>query len=94
MQDEGWMATIHETLAASGIAYRLAQDRLAFYCIRGFFHYLCEYLHCFLECDEEELKKDVADAMREYMGADFFMEANLRKADAFCVGLVDSAGQS
>jgi hypothetical protein len=94
MQDEGWMRTIQETLSASGFAYRLAQDRLAFYCIRGFFHYLCEYLHCFLECDGEELKKDVADAMREYMGADFFMNVNLMKADAICVDLFDSAGQS
>jgi hypothetical protein len=89
MQDEGWMEEIHETLAASGIAYRLQQDRLAFYCIRGFFHYLCEYLRCFLDSDEEEMKKDIADAVREYMGEDFFINACLKRADGFCSGLID-----
>lgn len=83
MKDDLQLSLIHETLAAHGVTYRLQKDRLVFYCIRGLFHYLCEYLCCFRECEDGEMRKDIAESVKEFLETGCWMDANLAKADGW-----------
>ncbi len=62
MQDYNQIVLLDKVLEEQGINYKIKNERLAFYCYRTFFYYLCEYINGFLHLDSEKrisLFKDV-----------------------------------
>lgn len=84
MRDKAQLVLIDEVLQQEGIAYRLREERLAYYCYSGYFYYLCEYLHCYFACPAERPALD--QELAAYLSDDFWINDQIAAAHAYPAG--------